>query len=79
MWPHSDILGDQVTQFKASNVKFLMQHGFDFNKLFKDGISYLRPDDVQRLRSEMEERHAKYDEIRENSLNSSFSSTPKSR
>ena len=42
MWPHSDILGDQVTQFKASNIKFLMQHGFDFNKLFKEGVNYQR-------------------------------------
>jgi hypothetical protein len=27
-------------QFKASNIKFLTKHGFDFNKLFTSGITY---------------------------------------
>jgi len=27
-------------QFKASNVRFLMKHHFDFNKLFKEGVNF---------------------------------------
>jgi len=26
---------------QTSSIKFLSEHGFDFNKLFKDGVSYL--------------------------------------
>jgi hypothetical protein len=29
-------------QFDVSSVKFLMQNNFDFNKLFREGISYQR-------------------------------------
>ena len=57
----------------------MFQHNFDFNKLFKEGIPYLREDEAQKLKTEMQERHAKYDEIRENSLNSSLNTTPKAR
>lgn len=40
IFQHSEILGDPVMQFKASNIKFLTKHGFDFNKLFTSGITY---------------------------------------
>jgi hypothetical protein len=40
IFQHSEILGDCVLQFKASNIKFLSKHHFDFNKLFTLGISY---------------------------------------
>ncbi len=40
IFQHSEILGDPVMQFKASNIKFLIKHGFDFNKLFTSGITY---------------------------------------
>ena len=40
VWPHSEILGDQTMQFKASNIRFLMKHNFDFNKLFTLGVNY---------------------------------------
>lgn len=40
IFQHSEILRDPVLQFKASNIKFLMKHGFDFNKLFSSGITY---------------------------------------
>ena len=40
VFPHSEILGNKTTQFKASNIQFLMKHNFDFNKLFKEGINY---------------------------------------
>ena len=35
-------LADRVLQFKASNIGFLVKNHFDFNKLFKEGISYRR-------------------------------------
>ena len=66
-------------KFKKLLCYQLFQHNFDFNKLFKEGIPYLREDEAQKLKTEMQERHAKYDEIRENSLNSSLNTTPKAR
>ncbi len=40
VWPHSEILGDSTMQFKTSNIRFLMKHNFDFNKLFNLGVNY---------------------------------------
>ena len=40
VFPHSEILGNKTLQFKASNIRFLMKHKFDFNKLFNEGINY---------------------------------------
>ena len=56
VWPHSDILGDRVNQFKSSNIKFLMQHNFDFNKLFKEGINYQRLSDEALVRQKIDLR-----------------------
>ena len=42
VWPHSEILGDSVMQFKTSNIRFLMKNNFDFNKLFEKGVNYQR-------------------------------------
>ena len=47
VWQHSDILGDPVMQFKSSNIRFLMKHGFDFNKLFNLGVNYQRLEDME--------------------------------
>ena len=35
---------------QSSSIDFLTEHKFDFNKLFYEGISYLRPYDEQKLR-----------------------------
>lgn len=35
---------------QSSSIDFLTEHNFDFNKLFYEGISYLRPHDEQKLR-----------------------------
>lgn len=35
---------------QSSSIDFLTEHSFDFNKLFLEGISYLRPYDEQKLR-----------------------------
>jgi hypothetical protein len=47
VWQHSDILGDPVMQFKSSNIRFLMKHNFDFNKLFNLGVNYQRLEDME--------------------------------
>ena len=56
VWPHSDILGDRVNQFKSSNLKFLMQHNFDFNKLFKEGVNYQRLSDEPLVKKKIDLR-----------------------
>ncbi|KAH6942473.1 hypothetical protein HPB50_006029 [Hyalomma asiaticum] len=43
---------------EASSLQFLCQHGFDFNKLFRQGISYLRSEEAVLLRQALSERHA---------------------
>ena len=53
VWPGSDILGRQVIQFKPNNVKFLSKHQFDFNKLFKTGVSYQRLDDIELVKEKI--------------------------
>ena len=42
VWPNSTIMDKQIMQFDVSSIKFLMQSHFDFNKLFREGISYQR-------------------------------------
>ena len=41
-FPNSEIMDKRVLQFDSSCIKFLMSNNFDFNKLFKEGISYQR-------------------------------------
>lgn len=38
---------------QSSSIDFLTEHNFDFNKLFREGISYLRPYDEQKLREHL--------------------------
>uniref|UniRef100_A0A131XCW4 Putative polya-specific ribonuclease parn isoform 1 n=1 Tax=Hyalomma excavatum TaxID=257692 RepID=A0A131XCW4_9ACAR len=49
---------DRMFQCQASSLQFLCQHGFDFNKLFREGISYLRSEEAVQLRQALSERHA---------------------
>ena len=35
---------------QTSSIDFLVGQGFDFNKLFREGISYLRASDEDRIR-----------------------------
>lgn len=56
VWPHSEVLGDQCMQFKASNIRFLMKHNFDFNKLFTLGVNYQRLADQQLIREKIAQR-----------------------
>ena len=41
---------------QTSSIDFLISQNFDFNKLFKEGIPYLRPSDEEKLRSTIKER-----------------------
>lgn len=42
---------------QSSSIEFLASQGFDFNKLFKEGISYLTQPEEQKLRDHLEEKH----------------------
>ena len=56
VWPHSDILGDPVMQFKSSNIRFLMKHKFDFNKLFNLGINYQRLENMDLVKQKIDKK-----------------------
>ena len=56
VWPHSDIIEDRVTRFKASNLKFLVKHHFDFNKLFVEGVNYQRLSNEALIKQKIELR-----------------------
>ena len=45
VFPSSTIMDSKNIQFQTSNINFLMSNNFDFNKLFKSGISYQRISD----------------------------------
>ena len=51
---------------QTSSIDFLVSQNFDFNKLFRDGISYLRPSDENRIR----------DRIKDNQQNRKNNMTP---
>lgn len=48
---------DRMFRCQASSLQFLSQHGFDFNKLFAHGISYLRSEEAIQLSQALGERH----------------------
>ena len=58
VWPHSEILQDSTMQFKVSNIRFLMRHNFDFNKLFNMGVNYQRLCDQELIRQKIAQRAA---------------------
>lgn len=41
---------------QSSSIDFLVSQNFDFNKVFRDGISYLRPCDADKIRANITER-----------------------
>ncbi|XP_021925751.1 poly(A)-specific ribonuclease PARN-like isoform X2 [Zootermopsis nevadensis] len=53
---------------QSSSIEFLASEGFDFNKVFKEGISYLTQPEEQKLREHLEEKHK--------SCNNTISSSP---
>ncbi|GAB6021420.1 Poly(A)-specific ribonuclease pnldc1 [Chamberlinius hualienensis] len=42
---------------QSSSIDFLVSQGFDFNKLFRDGISYLNPNDEIKLKEQLGQKH----------------------
>ncbi|CAG5129768.1 unnamed protein product [Candidula unifasciata] len=42
---------------QSSSIDFLCSQGFDFNKLFKEGIPFLIPDEENKLKAELERKH----------------------
>ena len=49
---------------QTTSIDFLVAQNFDFNKLFKDGISYLRPCDENRIKDSICEKQ----QLRKNNL-----------
>ncbi|XP_070580001.1 poly(A)-specific ribonuclease PARN-like [Ptychodera flava] len=47
---------------QSSSLDFLISHGFDFNKLFKEGIPYLAPHDEQNMRELLHQKHSMADD-----------------
>ena len=52
VWPRpaGRMYPDPRFTVQTSSIDFLVGQGFDFNKLFKEGISYLRASDEDRIR-----------------------------
>ncbi|XP_072029451.1 poly(A)-specific ribonuclease PARN-like [Amphiura filiformis] len=48
---------DQRFLCQSSSMDFLASHGFDFNKVFREGIPYLTPSDKERMLELVRERH----------------------
>lgn len=44
---------------QSSSIHFLVSEGFDFNKLFKEGISYLNVFEEEKYRNNLEEAYKK--------------------
>ncbi|KAH9505297.1 hypothetical protein Btru_059193 [Bulinus truncatus] len=42
---------------QSSSIDFLVAQGFDFNKLFKEGIPYLTPEQETKLKTELDRKH----------------------
>ena len=63
---------------QSSSIDFLTEHNFDFNKLFYEGISYLRPHDEQKLRDHFISRNTQ-DSFTSTSLTSPDSTSEANR
>ena len=49
-FPNSNLMDKQILQFDTSCIKFLIENNFNFNKLFKEGVSYARLSDKDHIR-----------------------------
>lgn len=57
--PFSQHAEDRTFLCQSSSIKFLRSHGFDFNKLFSEGIPYLTPKQEKTLRDELNHKYEK--------------------
>lgn len=55
--PYARTAPDPRFLCQTSSIDFLSTQKFDFNKLFKSGISYLNPIEAERLVAELKEKH----------------------
>lgn len=67
--PYSRSAPDPRFVCQTSSIDFLINQDFDFNKLFKEGVTYLRPCDEAKIREAIKERQT-------NRRNSSNFATP---
>lgn len=58
VWPHSDLLPNQVKRFPVKHTRKLRQDGFDFNKLLNLGVNYQRLSDIGRVKAAIDRRIA---------------------
>jgi len=58
LWPRPFGRGAPDRRFlsQTSSIDFLIGQGFDFNKLFKEGVSYLLPSELEKLKEGLKER-----------------------
>jgi len=58
VWPRPLGRGAPDRRFlsQTSSIDFLIQQGFDFNKLFKEGVSYILPSELEKLKEGLTER-----------------------
>lgn len=70
--PANRSLPDQRFVCQASSIDFLARNDLDFNKVFKEGITYLNSSDEARLRETIEERHRNKLKTTESCSNSSI-------
>ncbi|KAL1497733.1 hypothetical protein ABEB36_008640 [Hypothenemus hampei] len=57
--PMNKYIQDQRFLSQTTSIDFLINQGFDFNKLFKNGISYLNNCEEEKCRTFLEEQHRK--------------------
>ncbi|BFZ17410.1 hypothetical protein BsWGS_20449 [Bradybaena similaris] len=55
--PFSRHAPDRRFLCQSSSIDFLCSQGFDFNKLFREGIPYLTPEQENKLRAELTRKH----------------------
>lgn len=55
---------DQRFLCQTTSIDFLISQGFDFNKLFKDGISYMNVNEEENYKNNIEEQRKKLTELK---------------
>ncbi|KAK7502466.1 hypothetical protein BaRGS_00006419, partial [Batillaria attramentaria] len=58
--PYTRQAPDRRFLCQSSSIDFLVQQGFDFNKLFREGISYLTPQQEEVMREALNTKHQQF-------------------
>ena len=53
LWPATSEADTKSFSCQASSLSFLSRQGFDFNKLVKEGLDYMRPDQQEALKKKL--------------------------